>query len=237
MAPVYAAWQDLVSDPELDRRFASEFVVHPLGVVITTTFFGTEEEWAGSGIPERIPEGGEVSLVVNDWLGALVKEAENEALYLGDIPNAFYSKALAFAEEDLLPRDAIESLFEYVDGAEKGTLLWFVIFDLSGGAINDVPLEATAYPHRDKLMFYQSYAIGLGSVPDATREFVEGFDAEIRKGAGPGANSTYAGYVDPGLGAQAEEVYWEGHAGLLRAVKGDWDPAEVFWNPQSVRAP
>lgn len=237
MAPVYAAWQDLISDPDLDRRFASEFVVQPLGVAITTTFFGTEEEWEDSGIPERIPDSGKVDIVINDWLGALVHEASNEALYLGDLPTAFYSKALAFAEEDLLPEDGIERVFKYIEEADKGTLLWFIIFDLSGGAINEVPLEATAYPHRDKLLFYQSYAVGLGALTDATTDFLEGVDEEIRKAAGAGANSTYAGYVDPALGKQTEEVYWEGHAGALRAVKGEWDPEEVFWNPQAVRAP
>ena len=236
MAPVYAAWQSLVADPTLDRRFASEFVVQPLGAIITTTFFGTEAEWDASGIPERIPAGGAVNVVINDWLGALLHEAGNEALYLGDMPSPFYSKALAFAPEDLLDDASIEQLFDYIDRADKGTLLWFIIFDLSGGAVNDVALEATAYPHRDKLMFYQSYAVGLGALADATTAFIEGVHEEIQTGAGPGANSTYAGYVDPALGT-GEEVYWEGHAGLLRAIKGDWDPEEVFWNPQAVRAP
>lgn len=119
---------------------------------------------------------------------------------------------------------------------DKGTRLWFIIFDLQGGAVSDVPLESTAYCHRDKLMFCQSYAIGLGALTDATTDFLEGVVEEIRKGAGAGANASYAGYVDPALGRQAEEIYWEGQAELLRAVKGAWDPEEVFWNPQAVRA-
>ena len=235
MIPVFAAWQDLISDPALDRRFASELIIQPLGIIITTTFFGTDEEWEASGIPEKIP-GSKANIVINDWLGALVKEAENEALYLGELPNNFYSKALAFAPEDLMSGEGIDGLFKYIDDADKGTLLWFIIFDLSGGAINDVPLEATAYPHRDKILYYQSYAIGLGALQDATRDFIEGVHEEIQLGS-PTANSTYAGYADPALGAEAEEVYWEGHAGLLRAVKGEWDPEEVFWNPQAVRVP
>ena len=233
MAPIYSAWQDLIADPALDRRFASEFIVQPLGILITTTFFGTEEEWEASGIPERIPGDGSAS-VVNDWLDGLVHEAGNAALYLGDIPSWFYSKALTFAEEDLLPQDSIQSLFEYIDDATKGTLVWFIIFHLTGGAVNDVPLSSAAYPHRDKIMIYESYVVGLGAVPDTATEFLEGVHAEVKKGAGPGANSTYAGYVDPSLGV-GEEVYWEGQAPRLRSVKGTWDPEEVFWNPQAVR--
>lgn len=210
--------------------------MQPLGILITTTFFGTEEEWEASGIPKRIPEGGEVSLVVNDWLAGLAREAGNEALYIGDVPNNFYSKALAFAEGDLLSEEGIKRLFKYVEDADKGTLLWFIIFNPTGGAINDVPLESTAYPHRGKILFYQTYAIGLGGLPEGSRDFLEGVHKEMQRGA-PDANSTYAGYVDPMLGAAAEEAYWEGQAGLLRAVKGGWDPEEVFWNPQGVRAP
>ena len=237
MAPVYTAWQSLVADPDLDRRFASEFVVEPLGVIITTTFFGTEKEWEDSGIPERIPKGGKrkVSAVVNGWLGSLVREAGNEALYLGDLPTHFYSKSLAFKREDLLEPEAVEKLFEYIDDADKGTLLWFIIFDLSGGAVSDAPAESSAYPHRDKVMFYQSYAIGAGAVTDGTREFLEGVHGEIEEGAG-GANTTYAGYVDPALGAaEAAGAYWGEGLEVLRGIKGDWDPEEVFWNPQAVR--
>lgn len=243
MAPVYTAWQDLVADPDLDRRFASEFVVQPLGVVITTTFFGTEDEWEDSGIPERIPEGipdsaeKNVSVVINGWLASLVREAGNEALYLGDLPTHFYSKSLAFKRENLLEPEAVERLFEYIDDADKGTLLWFIIFDLSGGAVSDPPAASSSYPHRDKVMFYQSYAIGAGAVTDDTREFLEGVHEEIRDGAG-GANTTYAGYVDPELGtAAAEGAYWGEALEVLRGIKGDWDAGEVFWNPQAVRAP
>ncbi|PKS10146.1 hypothetical protein jhhlp_001896 [Lomentospora prolificans] len=236
MAPIYEQWQALISDPNLDRRFASEFVVQPLGIVITTTFFGTEAEFKATGIPARIPTGGSVSGVVNDWLGSLVHEAGNEALYLGDIPTAFYSKALAFAPEDLLGGGSIRDLFSYIDKTDKGTLLWFVIFDASGGAVNDVPLDATAYPHRDKVLYYQSYAVALGSLPASTRTFLEGVHAEIQKGAGAGANSTYAGYVDPAIPRdQAEAAYWEGHVHRLREIKGVWDPKDTFSNPQSVR--
>lgn len=239
MAPVYTAWQSLVADPDLDRRFASEFVVQPLGIVITTTFFGTEKEWKDSGIPDQIAEGGKgnVSAVVNGWLGSLVREAGNEALYLGDLPTHFYSKSLAFKRENLLEPEAVESLFEYIDDADKGTLLWFIIFDLSGGAVSDPPRESTSYPHRDKVMFYQSYAIGAGAVTDDTRDFLEGVHREISEGAG-GANTTYAGYVDPELGAAAAEgAYWGEEVAVLRGIKGDWDDGEVFWNPQAIRAP
>lgn len=39
LSPVFEAWQNLISDPDLDRRFGSEFVMHELGAIITGTFF------------------------------------------------------------------------------------------------------------------------------------------------------------------------------------------------------
>jgi len=32
--------------------------------------------------------------------------------------------------------------------------LWFVIFDLQGGATNDIAQNATAYAHRDALVIF-----------------------------------------------------------------------------------
>jgi hypothetical protein len=235
MAPVYEAWQTLIADPDLDRRFASEFVMHPVGVVITTTFYGTEEEFEKTGIPDRIPSGGDVSSVVNDWLGSLVHEAGNEALYISDIPNAFYSKAAAFQTQDLLEPAEITSLFNYADQQDKGTLLWFIIFDLSGGAVNDVPLSASAFPHRNKIMYYQSYAVGFPTLSDTTRRFLEGFHEAIIRSS-PGANSTYAGYVDPEIPQDKyQAAYWEGQVPRLQMIKKARDPKDVFHNPQSVK--
>ncbi|PNH66486.1 hypothetical protein VD0001_g8137 [Verticillium dahliae] len=74
LSPVFEAWQNLISDPDLDRRFGSEFVMHELGAIITGTFFGTEEEFEATGIPDRIPTG-KKSVVVNDWLGSVAQQA------------------------------------------------------------------------------------------------------------------------------------------------------------------
>lgn len=235
MAPIYQAWQDLIADPNLDRRFASEFIVQPLGVLITTTFYGTEAEYNATGIPQQIPAGGSADMVVNDWLGSIAHDAETEALYLSNIPTEFYSKSLAFRPQDLLPSDGITDLFTFLDNVDKGTILWFIIFDQSGGAIADVPENATAYPHRDKIMFYQSYAIGVPTLTETTTDFLTGVHDTIQKYA-VDANTTYAGYVDPALvGPDAMYRYWDIHVPRLQQIKGTWDPSDIFHNPASVR--
>jgi hypothetical protein len=234
MIPVFSTWQDLVYDPTMDDRFSTLFIAEPLGALITGTFYGTQDEYEASGIPDRLPTGGVVQGNVTDWLGNLAHMAQVEALYLSNTPTEFYSKSLAFREQDRLSNDSIASVFDYMGSADTGTIAWFVIWDSEGGAISRVPAASTSYAHRDKILMYQSYAIGIPTLSDATVQFVTELDQKIRAGT-PAANSTYAGYVDPRLSHDvAVNMYWPGEMDQLRQVKKTWDPNDVFHNPQSI---
>ncbi|KAI0428058.1 hypothetical protein F5Y09DRAFT_11227 [Xylaria sp. FL1042] len=232
MMPVFKQWQDLVSDPDLDRRFGTEFVAHELGAVITATFYGTEDEWNASGIPQRIPTG-KVSVVIDDWLGVIAQQAEDAALYLSDIHTAFTVRSLAFTAEETLSEDAITQLMEHMDDTNRGTLLWFLIFDASGGAISDIPMNATAYSHRDKIMFCQGYGIGIPDLTQATKDFVSGLVDTIQDSM-PETLTTYPGYVDPSL-TNPQQSYWGPNLAMLETIKTKYDPSDLFHNPQSVR--
>ncbi|GKT64233.1 FAD binding domain-containing protein [Colletotrichum tofieldiae] len=232
LAPVFKQWQDLISDPNLDRRFGSEFVMQELGVAITATFYGTEDEFKATGIPDKIPKG-KVSVVVNDWLGDVAQKAQDAALWLSEVQSPFTAKSLAFTRDDLLTDDGIRDLMDYIDEVDRGTLIWFLIFDVTGGAINDVPMNATAYRHRDKIMFCQGYGVGIPTLSTKTKEFMAGVAESIRK-ASPNELSTYAGYVDPTL-ENAQEKYWGSNLPTLQRIKAAWDPKDLFSNPQSVR--
>lgn len=234
MAPIFKKWQDVVYDPDMDDRFSTLFIAEPFGVVITGTFYGTESEYHASGIPAKLPTGGDISSNVTDWLGGLAHDAEVEGLYVSNIPNEFYSKSLGLRVEDKLDDDAIDDLFSYLDSANKGTLAWFVIWDTEGGAINKISADAASYPHRDKIIFYQSYAVGVPILEKSTISFVEKLDQKVRA-ALPGANTTYAGYVDPRVSHdEAVAMYWGDHLPELEQIKAKWDPKDVFHNPQSV---
>lgn len=234
MADVYRDWQALVGDPDMDKRFSSLFIAQPLGAVVTGTFYGTEEEFEKTGIPDKLPSGGKLEANVTDWLGSLAHEAETAALTLGDLPSSFYSKSLAFREEDLLDDDSIDALFDYMDDEKVGTLLWFIIWDSTGGVINEIKADSSAYPHRDKVFMYQSYAVGIPTLSDTTKDFLEGVHEHIQKGA-PNAASTYAGYVDPAFERdEAQKLYWGDRLPELQKIKKKWDASNVFQNPQSV---
>ncbi|OAQ98680.1 hypothetical protein LLEC1_07369 [Akanthomyces lecanii] len=233
MAPVYKKWQDLVGDPNLDRRFTSLFIAEPLGVLITGTFYGTLDEYKASGIPDKLPASG-ASITVMDWLGSLAHIAEKTGLYLSNVSTKFVSRSLALREEDLLSEQSIDDLFKYMGSADADTPLWFVIFDNEGGAIADVPDNSTAYPHRDKIILYQSYSVGLLGVSDKMINFVDGIQDLVQKGA-PNAHTTYAGYINANLDRNAaQKFYWGDKLPQLQQLKKKFDPTSLFSNPQSI---
>ncbi|RFU76667.1 fad-binding, type 2 [Trichoderma arundinaceum] len=234
MGPLFEKWQELVYDPNLDRRFSTLFIAEPLGALITGTFYGTKEEFDKTGIQQRIPSGGVIDIAVKDWLGSLAHIAETTALYLSDLSTPFASKSLAFNREDKMSKESIQTLFDYMGSTDAGTLLWFIIFNSEGGAMADTPYNATAYPHREAIMMYQSYAIGIPALTTKTKDFVSGVHGRIQQAA-PDANTTYAGYIDVSLDrTTAQWTYWGDKVPRLQEIKQRYDAGNVFQNPQSI---
>jgi len=232
LAGVFTQWQDLVSDPELDRRFSTEFIMHELGVIIQATFFGTQEEYKATGIPDKIPAGA-TSVILDDWLAVMANDAENAALWLSSASTPFTARSLAFTKDEMLSQDTITNLMNYIDDADRGTLIWFLIFDSTGGAISDVATNATAYAHRDKIMFCQGYGVGIPVLQQSTRDFMTGIITHIQNGTTQ-TLTTYPGYVDP-LIQNPQASYWGPNLDRLGGIKAKWDPNDVFHNPGSVR--
>lgn len=239
LASSYMSWQDLVFDTNLDRRFGTELVLWLGGAIITGTFYGTEEEFNATGILDRLPQNGTVS--ATNWAASLTAWAENEALYLSNTATNFYSKSLGFRQEDTLSSENATALFEWLEEQDKGTLLWFIIFDATGGAVADVATNATGYAHRDKMMFYQSYGVDLFSLSDTTKGFLTNFHDQLTSMLSSsntnttGVRGTYPGYVDLDMSGVPQEQYWESNLPTLESIKALWDPNDIFHNPQSVR--
>lgn len=198
------------------------------------TFYGTEAEWTASGIPARLPTN--KTVIITDWLGSLTNWAEQEALYLTNTPIFFYSKSLGFRQQDILSQDSANELFTDLVAQPKDTPLWFIVFDAEGGAINDVPTNATAYAHRNKIMFYQSYAVDEFTLTELSRDFLTDFhdDLVALLPLNDTDRGTYPGYVDLNISGGAQEQYWESNLPDLTLLKSIWDPNDVFHNPQSI---
>lgn len=237
-AEAFRKWQVLISDPTLSRKFASQFILtEQFGAIITGTFFGSQQEYDGLNISARLPNSNDSVIELKDWLGVVGHWAEDLALEIvGGVPSNFYAKSLSYTEKDIIPDDGVDKLFEYIDKADKGNALWFIIWDLEGGAINDVAPNATSYGHRDALFYHQAYAVNLfGKISDETREFLTGVN-DVVTDALPGHDEgAYAGYVDPALGENSASLYWGGNVERLESIKAQIDPDDVFHNPQSIR--
>lgn len=101
----------------------------------------------------------------------------------------------------------------------------------------DIPTNATGYAHRNKIMFYQSYAIDLFSLSDTTTSFLTDFHNRLVSLLPSDATNrgTYPGYVDLNISGVPQEQYWGENLPTLEGIKAIWDPNDLFHNPQSVQ--
>jgi hypothetical protein len=234
-------WQTLISNPSLSRNFASQATVSEVGMVIEGTYFGTQAEFEALNLTLLLPDFPAPDVLVFDsWAGILAHWAEDMALEIGGgVPNSFYAKSLVFKQHDLVPDVGIDQFFAFLDSADPGTLLWFGIFDLEGGATNDIAEDATAYAHRDALFYFQPYVSStLLPLSQTSVNFLDNM-ASVLSSAVPDVqnNGAYAGYVDPALGQNGQVAYWGTNYPRLQMIKAELDPTDMFHNPQSVRLP
>ncbi|KAL1991454.1 hypothetical protein VTN49DRAFT_4762 [Thermomyces lanuginosus] len=238
-AELFKAWQKFISDPKLPREMASQIILSEHSVTVFGTYFGSKKDFEALQIETAFPSNqGRNVTVLNDWLAVAAAWAQQSSIDLtGDIPANFYSKSMPFRENNLPSGELIDKIFHYLDNTPKGTPLWFIICDLEGGKINDVPVDKTAYSHRDALYWMQSYAINLlGPVSETTYKFLNGLNDLIAEGLSLSIQSAYPGYVDPQL-PNPQESYWGENLPRLKQIKAKYDPQDVFHNPHSVPLP
>jgi FAD/FMN-containing dehydrogenase len=135
-----------------------------------------------------------------------------------------------------IPPAGITVLLDAVDDREVSPLLvgGGIVLDASGGAINDVATDATAFVHRKALASIQ-YSAGWGNAAPATtaganREWLESVWSRMR----PYVNGqAYQNYIDPDL-PDWEQAYYGSNLARLRSVKRTYDPDDLFKFAQSI---
>ncbi|KAJ7460835.1 hypothetical protein FB451DRAFT_1563275 [Mycena latifolia] len=237
LAPTFAAWQDIVAEPTLDRKLASEVVIFEFGMIISGTYFGTRDEYNALNFEQRLMQNATVRKkrycvrvsVLDDWLGVVGnwRRWRRSSSLEESCSGPFYSKSLTFKATTLIPAVGIQALFEYFDTADKGTLVNLV--HVEGGAVSDVAQNATAYAHRDAQFYMQTYAVG--SLSNTTTAFVTGISDCRERHAGCAVRRVCGLRRLP----DGQQEYWGTNLPRLQNIKAAIDPGDVFHNPQSVR--
>jgi len=150
----------------------------------------------------------------------------------GGLPRSFYAKSLEFTPTSLITSSTVDALFEFLSTGYKNGVGLLVSFHIGGGAVNDVAVDATAYPHRDALFWIQFAAAERGGMSGDTKDFVHGINKIITSGTPDIEFGAYSRHVDPEL-PNALQAYW-GVLPRLEKIKMSIDPNDIFHNPQSV---
>ncbi|KAF4121692.1 FAD/FMN-containing dehydrogenase [Geosmithia morbida] len=154
----------------------------------------------------------------------------------------FYASSMVVPE---ISAEQFQSFADYV--ADVGQTIdeshdWFIQMDAIGGdtsAVSDVANDATAYPHRDKLLLFQLYDATLNinqTYPDDGYSFLKGFRTSITDTMTNGTWGIYANYADGQLTSEeAQTLYWADNLPRLRELKATYDPDNIFRSTQSVQ--
>jgi FAD/FMN-containing dehydrogenase len=109
-----------------------------------------------------------------------------------------------------------------------------VLLDACGGAMNRVPPDATAFCHRGHLCSVQYYTSWASTAPPAAvqaqRAWLQAVYAAMRPYA---SGYAYQNYIDPDL-PDWPHAYYGANFPRLVAVKGKYDPDNVFRFPQGI---
>ncbi|RAQ47421.1 glucooligosaccharide oxidase [Aspergillus flavus] len=208
-------------------------------IILEGLFFGSEEQYETLGLEERfVPKNPGNILVLTDWLGMVGHALEDTILRLvGNTPTWFYAKSLGFTPDTLIPSSGIDEFFEYIENNKAGTSTWFVTLSLEGGAINDVPADATAYGHRDVLFWVQIFMVSpTGPVSSTTYDFADGLYNVLTKAVPESEGHAYLGCPDPKM-ANAQQKYWRQNLPRLEELKETLDPKDTFQTPRVFYQP
>ncbi|THV05859.1 glucooligosaccharide oxidase [Dendrothele bispora CBS 962.96] len=257
----FASFQSFALSPSLPTTFGGE-----IGVLkgsahgrVTILFFGsyfgssdqaefnrTVEPFL-SGLPEPDVHLGSM-LVSGTWVEVL----EAAALPTGNLStigrkdsnDTFYAKSLMTPQDVPLTMEAIGDMMEYLGTTGfESDLFWAVEIELYGGvdsAVNAVPLNSTAFGHRNTLFTFQLYTSTLNSLPPFPNEafgLVDGIVTSITSNMPDDWNfGAYPNYIDDRL-QDWQRLYYGEHYSRLEKLKGSLDPSDVFQFPISIEEP
>ncbi|KAG7090180.1 hypothetical protein E1B28_011787 [Marasmius oreades] len=248
----FSSFQTYATDPALPNTFGGELLVLKgsargrLLVVLLGSHYSAVEEYNRTVAPflDALPAPTSAKVVSGSWIDVVTAGAAGQLNTTGvEMPrDTFYAKSLMTPEDgQLLTEDAFNGLLKYLaeEGYDSDTF-WHVEMELYGGrnsAINAVPLDATAFGHRNTLFTFQPYASTGDLLPPFDNDifgFVDGMVSSITdRMPNDWAWGGYANYIDSRLDDWQHRYYGQ-HYERLQALKKSVDPANTFHFPTSI---
>jgi FAD/FMN-containing dehydrogenase len=168
------------------------------------------------------------------WAGCSGTVAECHLQPQGTLGRSTFKGKSAYANRPLTAH-GIDTLVRGIQARQAaGTGRAIVLLDSSGGAINRVAKDATAFVHRDALFSLQYLAYWNAQdpppVPTTNLRFLRSLYTAMRPYL---SGFAYQNYIDPELDDWRHAYYGENVHRLI-AVKRRYDPADVFRFRQSI---
>ncbi|KAG8968908.1 hypothetical protein FRC05_001276 [Tulasnella sp. 425] len=211
-------------------------------IEIMGTFYGTASDFnnAISPLQNSFPPNVGMSLrtTSRDWYGGLTEFTGSLNTSGPDDYDNFFAKSIF--SSTAYSQAAITNWVNYMtQQGSAAPVLWWVLIDMYGGAVSDIPEDATAYAHRSAVLNFQFYGYSSNDghspwVGQSGIDFMNGLTASLD----PNPWAAYPNYIDPTLtAAQWQSLYYGGHMDRLQQLKATWDPFNVFRFPQSIPLP
>ena len=107
----------------------------------------------------------------------------------------------------------------------------------ANSAVTNGDFNTSSYAHRDKLYLIQFYdSIFFGSYPSNGFDFLDNWVSNVTTPLARDDWGMYINYADPRLNrTTAGQTYYGKSLPRLQNLKAVYDPAELFYYPQSVQ--
>jgi FAD/FMN-containing dehydrogenase len=124
--------------------------------------------------------------------------------------------------------DTAEAILAHMETATSPFA--FAQIRVLGGAMAQVPADATAFAHRDASILFAIMASFEGDDPTPHAAWADAFFRAIR----PATDGVYANFLEDEGDGRIHEAYPADTYARLAAVKATWDPENVFHLNQNV---
>ena len=153
---------------------------------------------------------------------------------IGPVPQELMWSAAEFFRRPL-PSSATAALLRTFTHAGRPDQSRELVFTPMGGAYNRISTDATAFVHRHEQFLLDHTATVPGHAPDSSRAAAHEWTTRSSATTHAWASGAYPNFPNPDLVDWADAYHGDNYAALL-AIKGEYDPENVFSFDQSLRS-